>query len=118
MTRRMLGARHHEEDTVGPNTDTVANSGFTELVEATEVNGQTGFFAVDNTGGDNTIVVFPQVSYDGTTWFEMDNGTGESMTTSHKKIFPFLGRYKYVKLVASAVTEDIGVVSALYVSSI
>lgn len=109
--------RQHDEINVTQTTKTVASTGTTTLITSELIQGRKGNFTVDNKGA-NTIVVFPQVSNDDTVWYEMDNGSGTSQATTIKKVYPFLGNYKYVRIVATAGTASAGVVTDLYLASI
>jgi hypothetical protein len=113
---RVISRAKHDEIFV-TTTENVLAAGETTLIPAHLVNGRKGDFTVNNAGA-NTITVFPRVSNDGTTWFEMDNGTGTALATTVKHHFPFTGNYKYIMLVATASTQSDGVVSTMYVASI
>jgi hypothetical protein len=89
-----------------PQTITVAASGTTACIPAIETKGQSGVFAVNNSSA-NSVTVFPRYSLDGTTYFEIDNGSGTAMATGVKQSFPWIGKYRYVKLDAQTSTQSI-----------
>lgn len=114
---RSFGSNIVRDDTIEKKNVTVGTS-ITTVIEKQEIYGMKGNFAVDNTAGANDITVYPRVSTDGSTWFELDNGSGATVVAGGKKVFPFTGNYRYVKLDAVASVSTTGVNAWLYISSL
>jgi len=118
VTRKVINrGRPYDELYETTTTSVTGGAGDINLIPSALVHGRRGNFTVNNAGA-NTITVYPRVSNDGATWFEMDNGSGTAQTTGVKKVYPFTGNYKYIKLDATATTTSAGVVATIYVASI
>jgi len=117
LAKRVLNRGLHDELYNTTTVSVTGGAGNINLIPCTLINGRKGNFTVNNAGAQ-TIVAYPRVSNDEVTWFEMDNGSGTSQATTVKKVYPFLGNYKFVKLDTTAVTTSAGVVSTVYVASI
>ena len=115
-TKRVLNRSLHDE-IYETKTVTVSGTGTTAMILSNAIHGRKGTFTVNNAGA-NTVTVFPRVSNDEITWYEMDNGSGTAVATTVTKHFPWEGNYKYVKLDGTAAAESVGVVSTIYVASI
>jgi hypothetical protein len=116
---KTIGTAGRVHSRIDTTTVTVSDTGSTTLVTAFEANGLSGAFVVDNTNGAATdIVVFPEHSPDGTNWFQIDNeSAGTTISAAAIKSIPWLGKYKNVRLRATAAADSIGVKAGVYVSS-
>ncbi len=97
-------------------TNLTVGTSTTNLIPSVEIYGAKGNIGVENTGA-NDITVYPRVSNDGSIWFELDNGSGTTVTSGSKKVFPFTGNYRYIKLDAVATTATTAD-ATLYVSTL
>ena len=89
----------------------------TNIISSTEIYGYKGSFGVSNAGSE-TITVYPRVSFDNITWFEMDNGSGLSVASSGTRLIPFTGNYRYIKLDAISPSTTNTATAYMYVSSV
>lgn len=89
-----------------------------DLIASTEINGARGFFGVDNATGPQAITVYPQVSADGSTWYEMDNGSGTAVANGAKRPIPWVGSYKFVRIRAATGSSTSTVSAQLYLSTV
>ncbi len=93
------------------------STSITNLISSTEIYGYKGSFGVENKGSED-VTVYPRVSFDGLTWFEMDNGSGITISSGGKQIIPFTGNYRYIKLDAVSTSTTNIFDAYMYVSSL
>jgi len=114
--RTLNPAKH--DDIYKTSTNDVTTGAATSISPVEVVDGRSGAFTVTVPVGSQTITVLPRVSNDGTNYSEMDNGSGTSQVANTTKVYPWLGKYKYVKCDATASVKSDDVVCTMYVSSL